>query len=136
MALAAFASPKWRETSGFTLRNGGTATVYIDPESIVEIGKHRRVWVMTDFSEAQTGTWKAPPGESNAYMSTIELWLLDCRLKDFAVIAAHAVDGPMGDGVKVNSESIDIERAKLSAAIPGSMGARILSAACAAKLRP
>lgn len=130
----AHAAPRWQFAAKYTPKSGGEATMYVDPSSIVKVGKLRRSWVMTDFSDMQIGAWTAPAGESKAYMSQMSLWLIDCSTKDVAVGALHLIDAAMGKGQTIRTENQDLEKQRREPMPPGSVGEGVALKVCAAKL--
>lgn len=135
IATCTLAAPRWEQVAGYMLKSGAYAKVYVDTESVTRVGSNRRVWAVTDYSEAQTGTWAASAGESTAYLSAVNMWLVDCATNDMALVMTMANDGAMGSGSILRTEQFDQSKARFNPSPPESVSESVAKKACALKPR-
>jgi hypothetical protein len=105
-----------------------TQTISIDVQSIVKQGKKLKVWDLTEYTAPQSST--ADP--SQKYLSSKNLWLLDCAQKTITVIQSVDYSGPIGTDNVVESYVFDpsIPKYKERDVVPDSVGEKIVNAAC------
>lgn len=129
---SADAAPRWKFVASHAESSGSDAFVFFDLNSLLRSGKLVRGWVMTDFSEFKEGDWAAPAGESKAYMSALELVVVDCATKDFGYGTWVAKSERKGQGPTVYTNGRPVPTVARSPSIPGSVGELLAEAMCKA----
>ena len=133
VAAPAVGGPTWRLAGTYGTGPGPDTSVWIDTTSVQRTRGLLRVWVLTDFPDFQEGDWFAPTGQSRAYMSALELIVIDCQTKDFGYGSWHAKDGRKGTGQVIHSRNVPVPTAATVPTVPGSVGAMLAIEACRLK---
>lgn len=116
VAMAA-TTPAWGHWTAFG-EDGKNAVWYVDPTSIRTVGELRQVWAMKDMTQ--------PVIDFDLSMQF--LYEVDCQGRRQRLLQYQAFRGRMGEGEPTRGGMVFGDWAAVP---PGTVGRRIISAACA-----
>jgi hypothetical protein len=103
-------------------------TYYVDKSTIRRNGKIAKMWVLEDFSEAQTNS-----DDGTKYKSEKSRFAFNCLEETVVSIAITQYSGSMGDGDVIWSNTRKESSWKWGSVVPGSSGEVMFKIACGKK---
>jgi hypothetical protein len=103
------------------------ASTYLDLTSLAPEGNYKKIWSMDSYPSARP----VPKAPGKTFISVTSLHWVDCPSHTFANPQKVYYDQAFGDGNSVFS--YNIATVPFQDAVPGSVGAAIVQAACGGK---